>query len=152
MNIIMVLFSLVKHEKTSRNGQIRKIIGNFSENIRTNWTGFIRQWTGLILQRTGLIRRRIIPVRRRIKLVRRRIKPVCQQIKPVHLVLIFVLIFLFSQLFAHCQQRELYHHNQRSKLRSYVDLLNYPCEMFTNHKFRLRIHALEQQINQCNGT
>ena len=131
MNIIMVVFSLVnvKHETTSRNGQTKKIMGNFSENIRTNWTGFIRQQTGLICQRTGLIRRRIRPVRWRIKPVRWRIKPIRQRIKPTHLVLIFFLIILFSQQFVFCQQRELYHQNQLSKLlflRPYVDLLNYP--------------------------
>ena len=36
-------------------GQMEKLkkiyICNFSENIRTNWTGFIRQQTGLICQR-----------------------------------------------------------------------------------------------------
>ena len=86
----MVLFSLFKHENTRRNGQIKKIMGNFSENIRTKWTGFIRQRTGLIRQRTGLIRARIKPVRRRIK-------PVRQRIKAVHLVLILVLICLFNR-------------------------------------------------------
>ena len=108
MNIIMVIFSLVKHENTSK-------------NIRTNWIGFIRQWTGLIRQRTSLIRRRIKPVRRQVK-------PVRQPIKPVHLVLIYI---FFSQLFALCQQRELYHKHQRTKLhilRSYVDLLNHPFQ------------------------
>ena len=76
MNIIMVSFSLVKHENTSRNGQIMKIMGNFSENKRTNLTCFTRQRTGFIRQRTGLILRQIMPVRRRIKPVRQRIKPV----------------------------------------------------------------------------
>ena len=59
---------------------------NFSENIRTNQTGFIRQWSGLIRQQTGLIRRRIKPVR--------------QRITPVHLVLIFLSLefFFFSNV------------------------------------------------------
>ena len=39
----MVLFSLFKHANTRRNGQMKKIMGNFSENIRNKWTGFIRQ-------------------------------------------------------------------------------------------------------------
>ena len=122
MNIVMVLFSLVKHESTSRNGQIKKSMDNFNEYMRTNLTGFISQRTGLICQRTGLIRRQIKPVCRRIK-------PVRQRIKPVHLVLIFVLIFFLSQMFAFCQQRELHHQNQHTKLpilRPCVDLLNYP--------------------------
>ena len=98
--------------------QIKKIIGNSSENIGTNWTGFIRQQTGLIRQWTNLFRVRIKPVRRQIR-------PVRQQIKPVHLLL----LFFFSQMFAFCQQGELYYQNQRAKLlfmRSYFDLLNYP--------------------------
>ena len=123
MNIIIELFFLVKHENTSKKGQIKKIMSHFSENIGTNWTGFICQQTGLIRQRTGLICRRL-------KLVHRRIKPVRQRIKPVHLVLIF---FFFSQLFAFCQQRELYNQNQHTKLlilKSYVDLLNYPFKSY----------------------
>ena len=83
MNIIMILISLVKHENTSKNWKIKKIMGNVSENIRTNRTGFIRQQTGLIRQRISLIRQRIKPVCWRIK-------PVRQRIKPVHLVLIFL--------------------------------------------------------------
>ena len=31
MNILLVLFSLVKHENTSRNGQIKKFMGYFSK-------------------------------------------------------------------------------------------------------------------------
>ena len=88
MNIVMLVFSLVNYENTSRNGQVKKIMGNFSENIRNNWTGFICQRYDLIRQRTGFIRRRIRPVHRLIR-------PVPQQIKPVHLVLIFSFLFLF---------------------------------------------------------
>ena len=54
MNIKPVIFSLVKHENTSKNGQIKKIVGNFSENRLNNWTGFIRQRTGLIRQQRNL--------------------------------------------------------------------------------------------------
>ena len=72
MDIIMALFSIFEHTHTSRNGKIKNTMGQFSENIGTKWTGFIRQ-------RTGLIRRRT---------------------KPVHLVLIFSLnlplVFLIS--------------------------------------------------------
>ena len=81
IDIIMVLFSLLKHANTRRNGWIKKIMGNFSENIRNNWTVFIRQQTGLIRQRTGLSCRQI--------------RPVSQLIKPVHLVLIFFFHFSF---------------------------------------------------------
>ena len=88
MNIIMVVINLFKHENTWRIGKIENILNNFSENIRTNRNGFIRQQNGLICQRTGLIRARIKPVSWRIK-------PVRQKIKPVHLVLIF-LFFPFS--------------------------------------------------------
>ena len=105
-------------------------MGIFSENRRTDWTGFICQRTGLIRQRTGLIRYRIKPVGQRIK-------PVRQRIKPVHLVLTF---FLFSQPLVFCQQRKLYHQNQRRKLlilRSYVDLLNYPFKEYFIHGLQL---------------
>ena len=134
----MVLFSLFGHENTWRNGQIRKTKGQFSEKIRTKWTGFIPRRTGLILQRTGLIYARIKPVRWRIK-------PVRQGIKPVHMVLIYIYIFFFifliSQVFAFCQ-REYYHQNQHKKLLiliSYVDLLNYSVKTkYSNlHNFRL---------------
>ena len=92
MDNIMVLLSLFGHENTRRKKQIKKSRGQFSENIRTKWTGFIilNCWqTGLICRRTGLICRRIKPVHRRIKPVRRRMKPVRQRIKTVHLVPIF---------------------------------------------------------------
>ena len=99
MDIIIVLLSLFGYKNTRRNGQIRKIMGQFSEKIRTIWTGFIRQWTDLIRQWTGLICARI-------KTVRWRIKPVCQRIKPVHLVLnFFSYISLFLQLFAFYQKK-----------------------------------------------
>ena len=49
----MVFFSLFEHANTRRNWQIKKIMGKFCENIRTNWTGLIHRRTGLILQKTG---------------------------------------------------------------------------------------------------
>ena len=76
-----MLLCLFKHENTRRNAQIIKIMGNFSENIKTNWTGFIGQQSDLIDQRTGLFCGQIRPVR--------------QQIGPVYIVLIFIIIFLF---------------------------------------------------------
>ena len=114
MNIIMVSFSLVKHEKQVEMDKLRKY-GQFQWKFKdkldwlyppADWLNPSADWLNP-------------PA----------IKTVRQHIMLVHLVLIFFLIILFSQLFAFCQQRELYLHNQRTKLlilRSYVDYLNYP--------------------------
>ena len=109
-----------------------KIRGQFCENIRTKWTGFICRRTGFIRLRTGFIGRAD-----EASLSTHEASPIVPKF--------FLLIFLFSQMFSFCLQQVFYHQNQLQKqlfLRTYVDLLNYPFNQALAMRLQNRQHSL----------